>query len=106
MNQIPNPITLRIRWCRQQATQAQTEWEADGWRAEEEGLRDALMNSDHTDDYRLYPPEICERYVNGFQDGTVMLRAARVEHMTMTAAAVGLHPADRMGRDLQWSEDQ
>lgn len=106
MNQIPSPITLRIQWCRRQATQAHTEWEADGWRAEEEGLRDALMNSDHTDAYRLYPPEICERYVNGFQDGTVMLRAARVERMTMTAAAVAPQPADGIGRDLQWSEDQ
>ena len=106
MNQTTNPIKVRIQWCRQQSTQARTEGEADGWRAEAEGLRDALINSDHTNDYRLYPSEICERYVLGFQDGTAMLRAARVERTAHTATAVAPQPAGRMSGDVQRSENQ
>lgn len=106
MNQTTNPIKVRIQWCRQQSTQARTEWEADGWRAEAEGLRDALINSDHTNDYQLYPPEICERYVLGFQDGTAMLRAARVERTAHTATAVAPQPAGRTRGEVQRSENQ
>jgi hypothetical protein len=80
MKQTSNPIIFRIQWCRRQSAQARTEPEADEWHAEEDGLRDALMNSDHTNDYRLCPPEILRRYVLGFEDGTALLRAARVEH--------------------------
>ena len=82
MEQTTNPVIVRVEWCKRQSAQAHTEPEVDGWRAEADGLRDALMNSDHTDDYRLYPPEIFERYVLGFQDGTALLRAAWVERLT------------------------
>lgn len=81
MEQTTNTINVRIEWCKRQSAQARTESEVDGWRAEADGLRDALTNSDHTDDYRLYPPEIFERYVLGFQDGTALLRAAWVERV-------------------------
>lgn len=81
MEQTTNTINVRIEWCKRQSAQARTESEVDGWRAEADGLRDALMNNDHTDDYRLYPLEIFERYVLGFQDGTALLRAAWVERV-------------------------
>ena len=81
MKHTSNPINVRMEWCRRQSAQARTESEVDAWRAEEDGLRDALMHSDHTDDYRLCPPDVFSRYVLGFEDGTAMLRAARVEHV-------------------------
>ena len=81
MKQTTNPITVRMEWCRKQSMLARTEPEVDGWSAEADGLRDALMNSDHTDAYRLCPPEILRRYVLGFQDGTAMLQAARVQRV-------------------------
>ncbi|MBX3304209.1 MAG: hypothetical protein KF693_18505, partial [Nitrospira sp.] len=74
-----------------------TEPEVDGWRAEEDGLRDALLNSDHTDDYRLCPPEIRERYVLGLQDGTALLRTTRIERVTHTGETS--NPSSKIGRD-------
>lgn len=71
-------IMSRIEWCRQQRTQARTEAEMEGWRAEEEGLRDALLNSDHTNDYRYSPPDVCERYAMGFGDGQALIRLSWV----------------------------
>lgn len=79
MTQMANSISVRIEWCRRQSLQARTELEMEGWRAEADGLRDALMNTDHTDTYRLCPPDVFKRYVLGFQDGTALLRAARVQ---------------------------
>ena len=72
-------IRLRMAWCRRQSAQARTESELDGWRAEEAGLRDAILKQDQTDHYRLSGPEIFDRYVLGFRDGTALLSAARVE---------------------------
>lgn len=80
MKQTMNPLNIRMAWCRQQREQAHSELECDGWRAEEDGLRDALLNMDHADNYRVSHPELFERYVMGFEDGTALLRAARVEH--------------------------
>jgi hypothetical protein len=100
MKQMTNAINVRIEWCRRQSARARTEPEADGWRAEEDGLRDALMNSDHTDDYRLYPPEICERYVRGFQDGTAWLRAAQAERLLHSAAVRTSEPTLRTREDV------
>lgn len=85
MEQTANPINVRIEWCRRQIAQARTEPEMDGWRAEADGLRDAVMNKDRTDAYRLCPPNIQERYVLGFQDGTVLLRTARMERIIHAA---------------------
>lgn len=83
MKRATHPITVRIEWCRRQSAQARTEPEVDGWGAEADGLRDALMNSDHTDNYRQCPPEILRRYLLGFQDGTALLQAARVSLCTL-----------------------
>jgi hypothetical protein len=86
-------LTFRMAWCREQMALAETEFESDAWRAEEEGLRDALLNKDHTEQYRLSPPEILERYLRGFHDGMILLRAARADRM--------IHPA--AAHDEQWS---
>ena len=79
------PITARIEWCRQRSRQAPSEPEADGWQAEADGLRDAVMRRDHSEDYRLCAPEIRERYLLGLQDGSAMLQATRV-HANHAAA--------------------
>ncbi len=97
MERKKDPITIRINWCRKQSAQARTEPEIDGWRAEEDGLRDALLNSDHTDNYRLCPPEIRKRYMLGLQDGTALLRTTRLER---TIQGAGTQSRDsRIGQD-------
>ena len=106
MKQTTNPVNLRIEWCRRQSAQARTEPEVDGWRAEADGLRDALMNSDHTDDFRLCPHEIFQRYVLGFQDGTALLRAARVQRATHTPPIEAPQPASRRGGDVLLGDDR
>ena len=100
MKQTTNTVNIRIEWCKRQSAQARTESEVDGWRAEADGLRDALMNSDHTENYRLCPPEIFQRYVLGFQDGTALLRAAWVERV-IHASTSGTF---QMGGDLLQGE--
>lgn len=97
MERTTDPIAIRIDWCRRQSAQARTEPEVYGWRAEADGLRDALMKIDHTDHYRLCPPEIRDRYVLGLQDGTTLLRTARMERMIQDAEAQD--PAPRLGLD-------
>jgi hypothetical protein len=106
MKQTTDPINMRIEWCRRQSAQARTEPEMDGWCAEADGLRDALMNADHTDNYRLCPPEILRRYVQGFQDGTALLGAARMQRMIHAATFGTPQPASRMGGDILLGEDQ
>ncbi|MDH4369652.1 MAG: hypothetical protein OEV99_07370 [Nitrospira sp.] len=104
MEHTTNSITVRIDWCRRQSAQANTDQEADGWRAEEDGLRDALMRGDHSHAYRLCPPEIQERYSSGFQDGTVLLHAARMER---TMHATGTQdPTPQVERDDPQGDEQ
>jgi hypothetical protein len=74
----PNPVVFRIEWCQRQRTKSHTRPEDEGWRAEEEGLRDALLHRDHTKEYRNAPPGVFERYMLGFQDGQALIRAAWV----------------------------
>lgn len=74
-----DPVLFRIEWCRRQRTNAATRPEHDEWRAEEEGLKDALLNRDHTNEYRNAGPGVLERYVQGFQDGQALIRAAWVD---------------------------
>ena len=38
MKQTTNPVNVRIEWCARQSTQARSEPEVDGWRAEAAGL--------------------------------------------------------------------
>jgi len=75
----------RIEWCRRQKTQAPTQAELEGWRAEEEGLRDALLKNDHTDHYRYSPPDVFERYVTGFKDGQALIRLSWVDRHLATS---------------------
>ncbi|MGQ0556807.1 MAG: hypothetical protein ACT4PN_12775 [Nitrospiraceae bacterium] len=104
MKHATHPITVRIEWCQRQSAQARTEPEVDGWSAEADGLRDALMNSDHTDTYQLCPPEIFRRYVMGFQDGTALLRTARVQRMH---AATGTpQPDPQRGKDILLGDER
>ena len=72
----PNPVVFRMEWCRRQKTKAHPGPERDGWDAEVEGLRDALLNRDHMSKYQRAPREVLERYVLGFQDGQTLIRAA------------------------------
>lgn len=74
-----DPVLFRIEWCRRQRTKAHTGPEHEGWLAEEEGLRDALLNRDHTSHYRHAAPGMLERYVLGFQDGRALIRAAWID---------------------------
>jgi hypothetical protein len=76
-------IVSRIEWCRRQRTQAHTQAEQERWRAEEQGLRDAILNRDHTKHYRYSPPAVFERYAMGFLDGQALMRLAWVDrHLT------------------------
>jgi hypothetical protein len=105
MKHATHPITVRIEWCRRQSAQARTEPEIDGWSAEADGLRDAVMNSDHTDTYRQCPPEILRRYVLGFQDGTALLQAARVQR-ARAAATETPQPDPRRGKDILLGDER
>ncbi len=92
MEQPMPPISLRIEWCQQRSRQARTEPEADAWQAEADGLRDAVMNRNHSDDYRLCSQDIRERYQLGLQDGIAMLQATR-GHRLNHATAPGMQQA-------------
>lgn len=72
-------IITRIEWCRKQRTKARTQPELEGWRAEEEGLRDAILDREHTNQYRYSPPAVSERYALGLEDGRALIRLARVD---------------------------
>ena len=69
-------ILARLEWCRQQGVRAPTGPERQGWRAEEEGLRDALLHSDHSNDYWNRAPRVFERYARGLEDGRVLIHLA------------------------------
>jgi len=71
-------VTCRIVWCRRQRARACSEVERDAWRAEEDGLRDAVLHRDHVDKYRSHSPNVLERYLLGFQDAKALIRTARV----------------------------
>ena len=72
-------IASRIEWCLRQKTQARAQLEVEGWQAEEEGVRDALLNRDHTNQYQHGPLCVYGRYVFGLQDGEALIRAAAME---------------------------
>ena len=97
MKKTINTISVRMEWCRRQSALARTEPEADGWRAEEDGLRDALMDCDHTDQYRLCSPDILRRYLLGFTDATALLKTIRAQ-WAIHAATTGT-PQQATGDD-------
>ena len=68
------PLVARIDWCRRQRRRAPTQREVEGWCAEEEGLWDALLERDHTDQYRHSRPSVFERYAMGLEDGRALIR--------------------------------
>jgi len=84
-------IASRIEWCRRQSTQTCASLEIAGWRAEAEGLRDALLDSDHTTQYQQAPPSVFERYTIGLQDGRSVLRAAAVYHQFVPSTCSAIH---------------
>jgi hypothetical protein len=69
-----NSIMARIEWCLRQRKQAHGQRESEEWHAEEEGLRDALYNQDHSNRYRSGPPCLFVRYAIGLQDGCTLRR--------------------------------
>jgi len=69
-------ILSRLEWCRQQSMQAPTQSEREGWRAEEEGLRDALFQRDHSESYQDRSPWAFERYAIALEDGRTLIRLA------------------------------
>ena len=69
-------ILSRLEWCRQQSMQAPTQSEREGWRAEEEGLRDALFHRNHSESYQNRSPCVFERYAIGLEDGRALNRLA------------------------------
>ena len=73
-------IASRIEWCRRQSMQACAPLEAAGWQAEEDGLWDALLDRDHTNQYQQSPTGVFARYryTMGLQDGHAMMRTAAV----------------------------
>ena len=78
MASVKSSVVARIEWCRRQKKQARTPLEFAGWRAEEEGLLDAILKTDHANQYRQLPPGVFERYAMGLQDGQVLMRATSV----------------------------
>ncbi len=69
-------IEARITRCWKLSTQACTQAERDAWRAEEEGLRDVLLERDHPHQYREKPAAVVERYAMGVEDGKALSRLA------------------------------
>ena len=74
MAYVTKSLTARIDWCRRQSTQAQAPLEIAGWRAEAEGLEDALLHRDRTSLYQQGPSCVFVRYVTGLQDGRALSR--------------------------------
>ena len=94
-------ITARIEWCRRQSTQSCTPLEIAEWRAEAEGLQDALLHRDHTNQHQQGSPSVFERYALGLQDGQAVLRTAAVhQHVAPPVHQAGTERnarSDRMG---------
>ena len=79
-------IEARMKWCRTRRTPACTQVELEGWRAEEEGLWDALFKRDHTDQYRDRPPAVFERYAMGLREGQALIHPTWVDCIWQPAA--------------------
>jgi len=81
----PNNILSRIQWCRrQQLLQSVTREEREEWRAEEDGLVDALSHRDRTAFMREKPGSQATRYQRGVEDGKALLRLSLFSLKGMT----------------------
>ncbi len=85
MTYLNTAILGRIEWCWWQRTLALTQLEMEAWRAEEEGLRDALLHRDHTNFYRYCPEDVFMRYAMGLEDGQALIRLANVDRELATS---------------------
>ncbi|MDF0643918.1 MAG: hypothetical protein P0111_07795 [Nitrospira sp.] len=72
-------VEVRIEWCRQQRAKAAQPLEREGWHAEADGLRDALLSQDHSNLYRDCGAAVFERYALGLQDGRALMLVAVAE---------------------------
>lgn len=86
MNYMTSPVISRIVWCRRQRAKAHTDHELEAWRAEEEGLRDAVLRRDHVNKYRHRSSILFERYLLGFQDAKALMRAVWATRFGQTTA--------------------
>jgi hypothetical protein len=78
-------LIARIHWCEKQQVHAHTEDEREEWCAEEDGLKDALLRQDRTNQYRYRLPAVLERYVTGLEDGRALIRAGWIENLWQPA---------------------
>ena len=78
-------ISARIEWCRRQSTQSCAPLEIAEWRAEAEGLEDALLHRDHTNQYQQGSHSVFVRYVTGLQDGRALIRTEAVKKRATSA---------------------
>lgn len=74
-----------MEWCQQNRMKARTEAESEGWSAEEEGLRDALLHKDGIAKYQYSSPSLRHRYQLGLEDGQTLLRLAVLEGVSQPA---------------------
>ncbi len=85
MAYVTRSLTARIDWCRRQSTQACAPLEIAEWRAEAEGLEDALLHRDRTSLYQQGPSCEFVRYVTGLQDGRALIRSGAVKRRATKA---------------------
>ena len=85
--QTSTSIDARMTRCRKLRTQGCTQAELDAWSAEEEGLWDALLERDHTHQYRNRPPAVVERYAMGVEDGKTLIRLACMDAQRTTISS-------------------
>jgi len=80
--------------------QAPTQSEREGWRAEEEGLRDALFHRNHSEAYQDRLPCVFERYAIGLEDGRVLNRLALTDraHGNQPPRGPMSHPLGSLGK--------
>ena len=79
-------IVTLIERCRRLRTPARMQAERDASRAEEEGLRDVLLDRDHTHQYLDSPPGVFERYAMGFEEGKALIPMACMDvHRTTSS---------------------
>ena len=93
-----NVLIARIEWCRRERAQARTQPDFDRWRAEEDGLWDAILDQNRMTQYQCYPTDVFERYAMGLHDGRVMLRVARMTQQVSTQS-YELNMASERGKD-------